>query len=320
LRDKYFGNKVFLYGFIYFSTFCRNNCSFCYFRRQNRYPQRYRKTEQEVIEAAERLRDAGVHLIDLTMGEDPFYSQFHHFEQLIELVQKIKKSTGLALMISPGVLEENKLRQLVKAGVDWYACYQETYNRELFRQLRVEQDFDVRIKTKQMACKNGLLIEDGILVGVGETTEDLAFSLKAMIESRAQQIRVMSFVPQKGTPFENLDPPSRLKELVSIALMRILSPQRLIPASLDVDGVKGLKARLQAGANVVTSLIPPEFGLAGVARVYQDIDEGYRTVAGIKPILKEMKMEIAPAENYFCWLKREKENLSHRIYASKIGR
>lgn len=311
---------MFLYGFIYFSTFCRNNCSFCYFRRQNRYPERYRKTEKEVIEAAERLKESGVHLIDLTMGEDPFYYQSHHFERLIELVQKIKKSSDLALMISPGVLEENKLRQLVKAGVDWYACYQETYNRELFKQLRVEQDFDVRIEAKRLARKNGLLIEDGILVGVGETTDDLAFSLEAMIKSGAQQIRVMSFVPQKGTPFENLNIPSRLKELVSIALMRILSPQRLIPASLDVDGVKGLKARLQAGANAVTSLIPPEFGLSGVAQVHQDIDEGYRTVDGIRPILKEMKMEIASHQNYSFLLKQEKEKLYSEIYSSEIKR
>ena len=28
-RERYFGNKIFIYGFLYFSTWCRNNCAFC---------------------------------------------------------------------------------------------------------------------------------------------------------------------------------------------------------------------------------------------------------------------------------------------------
>jgi methylornithine synthase len=38
LRRKYFGNKIFTYGFIYASTYCRNDCSFCFFRRSNTLP------------------------------------------------------------------------------------------------------------------------------------------------------------------------------------------------------------------------------------------------------------------------------------------
>lgn len=48
--------------------------------------------------------------------------------------------------------------------------------------------------------------------------------------------------------------------------MRLLFPDKLIPASLDVDGISGLELRLMAGANVVTSIIPPNEGLAGVAQ------------------------------------------------------
>ena len=43
-RNKYFGNKVFLYGFVYLSTFCRNNCTFCGYRKSNQDTVRYRKS------------------------------------------------------------------------------------------------------------------------------------------------------------------------------------------------------------------------------------------------------------------------------------
>ena len=51
LRQQHFGKKVFLYGFLYISTYCRNDCSFCFFRKSNRASQRYRKDEEEIVTA-----------------------------------------------------------------------------------------------------------------------------------------------------------------------------------------------------------------------------------------------------------------------------
>ena len=87
----------------------------------------------------------------------------------------------------------------------------------------------------------------------------------------------MTFVPQRGTPLAQRTPAGRLGELVTIATMRLTMPDRLIPASLDVDGIAGLESRIAAGANVVTSLVPPDTGLAGVSQSELDIDEGLRT-------------------------------------------
>ena len=71
-RERRFGNKVFLYGFVYFSTYCSNNCTFCYYRRDN-WIDRYRKGADELLEISGRLARSGVHMIDLTMGEDAHY-------------------------------------------------------------------------------------------------------------------------------------------------------------------------------------------------------------------------------------------------------
>lgn len=135
LRNRYFENKVFLYSFIYFSTWCRNNCTFCYYRKSNRYPTRYRKTESEVLEAAISAAESGVHLIDLTLGEDPYYYKRYGFSSLVDLVKKVKMNTGLPIMISPGVVPAQVLNELSLAGADWYACYQETHNKMTALQL-----------------------------------------------------------------------------------------------------------------------------------------------------------------------------------------
>ena len=314
-----FGNAIFLYGFVYFSTWCRNDCIFCLYRRSNPIAKRYRKSPDEVIEIARGLAESGVHLIDLTMGEDRFFwENGERANGLVDLVGVLKSETGLPVMISPGVIPKEALRFLCAGGLDWYACYQETHNRSLFGNLRPGQDYDERMASKQEARGMGLLIEEGILSGVGETSDDIVTSLEAMKALRAHQIRAMTFIPQKGTPLEKIPPPSSQRELVIIALMRLLFPDRLIPASLDVGGIKGLRERLLAGANVVTSLIPPHSGLGGVAQSVLDVDEGYRTVQGVAPTLEELGLRMATSREYGHWVDRERGRSTARSNQREI--
>ena len=43
---RHSGDAVFLYGFVYFSTYCRNECAFCFYRADNDESPRYRKTDR----------------------------------------------------------------------------------------------------------------------------------------------------------------------------------------------------------------------------------------------------------------------------------
>ncbi|MDY6826956.1 MAG: methylornithine synthase PylB [Bacillota bacterium] len=302
VRKKHFGDRIFLYGFIYFSTYCRNDCTFCFYRCSNKVSERYRKTTAEILDTAGKLAESGVHLLDLTMGEDPQYFTDGRFAGLLETVAAVKKSTGMPLMISPGVIPEEVLLAFCQMGVEWYACYQETHNRELYARLRLEQSYEERMQRKKYAREIGFLVEEGLLSGIGETAEDLLASFEVMAMLQADQVRVMSFIPQKGTPLGNIETGSHLREMLIIAVMRLLFPDRLIPGSLDVDGIAGLKERLQAGANVVTSIIPPRKGFLGVSQSTLDVDEGTRTVAGVVPVLEECGLVPAGIEDYRRWM------------------
>lgn len=308
VRDRHFDNRVFLYGFLYFSTFCRNNCRFCQYRRSNTEFARYRKTPDEIFTAAVQMADLGVHLIDLTMGEDPDWHEKGEdgFSQLVDLVQQVRQETGLPVMISPGVLPDAVLEQMGRSGVDWYACYQETHNRQLYASLRSGQDFDERLSKKQLAKDTGMLVEEGLLTGVGETSLDLARSILWMKSFPVDQARVMTFVPQPGTPMAKASAQDSLRELITISVMRLVIQDCLIPASLDVDGLDGLEDRLAAGANVVTSIVPPEQGLAGVANHSLDIEDSRRNLDHILPVLERLGLAPATAKEYQDWVYRRK--------------
>jgi methylornithine synthase len=297
IRRAVFHDRVFLYGFLYISTFCRNNCRFCFSRHDNDLAPRYRKTPDEVIAHARTLAEMGVHLIDVAAGEDDARSG----ADLTDLFRAIKRQTGLPIMASVGVLENPRAETM--GPVDWYACYQETHNRQLFARVRPGQDFDRRYGSKVSARRNGLLVEEGIMTGIGETAQDIADSFEAMAALNADQVRVMSLVPQKGTPMQDTAPAPSLRELVITALLRLRFPDRLIPASLDVAGLAGLQQRLDAGANVITSIVPPGTGLAGVANTTLDIDNGSRTIGAILPVLERCQVTPGSRDEYLEWMK-----------------
>ena len=310
VRHRYFGLKVFLYGFVYFSTYCRNNCQFCHYRKSNQRVSRYRKSASEVINAAGRIADAGAHLIDLTMGEDPAFLKegADGFEKLVQIVNRVKIKTGRPVMISSGVIPEKILKQLALAGADWYACYQETHNRSLFKKLRPGQDYDVRWQAKEDARRAGLLVEEGLLAGVGENLQDITYSLEMMRSMDADQVRMMSFVPQDGIPLASGPVVDDLRETITMAVMRLILPDRLIPASLDIDGLDGLQRRLEAGANVITSLILPGEGLAGVASGSRDIEDARRTPGGITPVLESCGLKAASLNDYLEWMAQHRRD------------
>ena len=80
----------------------------------------------------------------------------------------------------------------------------------------------------------GLLAEDGLLTGVGESAEDLADSILDMAREPLDQVRAMSYVPHESTfpstAGDTLEE-RRAHELLAIAAMRLVMEDRLIPAS-----------------------------------------------------------------------------------------
>ncbi|AKB26589.1 Proline 2-methylase for pyrrolysine biosynthesis [Methanosarcina sp. MTP4] len=295
VRDHFFGNRVFLNCFIYFSTYCKNQCTFCYYNCKNEI-KRYRLTPEEVRDTCKVLKGLGFHMVDLTMGEDPYY----HDEpgRFVEMVRTVKEELGLPIMVSPGVMDNSTLLELKRNGANFLALYQETYDRELYAKLRVGQSFDGRAGSRLFAKENGYCVEDGLLTGVGNDIESTITSLRGMEANNPDMVRVMTFLPQEGTPLADFQDSSNLSELKIIAVQRLMFPDRLIPASLDLEGIDGMVYRLNAGANIVTSILPPDSRLEGVANYDRELEERDRSITSVILRLESMGMEPASQADF----------------------
>ena len=164
-----------------------------------------------------------------------------------------------------------------------------------------------------------MLIEEGILTGVGESLSDIVTSIRAMQAMDVHQARVMRFIPQVGTPMEfRLVSPST-GEMKTIAVLRLVFPDKMIPASLDIDGLENVAARLQAGANVITSLIPPLMDLSGVSQSSLGIEEGVRSVRSVIPVLECLHLQPGIPSDYAGWIKNAKSRLSTQNLTDRLG-
>ena len=320
VKEHFFSNYVYLYSFVYFSTYCRNRCAFCYYNAANKID-RYRLTPEELRNMCADLKNEGVHMIDLTMGEDPHFH--NHPENLLEFVKIAKETTGLPVMVSPGVVNDDFISALKDAGADFFALYQETYQKELYEKLRTGQSFEDRIRARNSAKAAGICIEDGLLTGfskikssdgipvnpsVADDIESAIVSIRGMQKADPDQVRVMTFEPQPGTPLAETVQASGLMELKVIAVLRFIFPDRFIPASLDVAGINGMVDRLNAGANVVTSIISADSKLEGVVNFDRDVslNERKRDAKSVIERLSAMGLQSGSQEEFEKYLNRNK--------------
>jgi methylornithine synthase len=107
--------------------------------------------------------------------------------------------------------------------------------------------------------------------------------------------------------------------MLIIAVLRLVFADRLIPATLDVAGLAGLHNRLEAGANVVTSLVPPGFGLAGVAQNSLDIADARRTTASILLELEKLGLQSASTEDYLIWVADRRRQIRRGLSMENVA-
>ncbi len=71
VRDQHYGKEVFLRGLIEFTNYCRNDCLYCGIRRSNQKAQRYRLTEEEILDCCDKGYLLGFRTFVLDCQKDP---------------------------------------------------------------------------------------------------------------------------------------------------------------------------------------------------------------------------------------------------------
>lgn len=248
-RAEYMGDEVHLRGLIEFSNICRQNCLYCGIRKDNPHIERYRLTEDEVFDFAERAIEYGFKTIVMQSGEDAYFCT----EKMCRIISKIK-GLGTALTLSLGEKNRDEYKAYKDAGADRYLIRIETTDENLYKKMHPSMDFQNRKRCLNDLKDLGFEAGTGCLVGLpGQSIESLADDILFFKEIDADMIGIGPFIPNENTPLKDDAGGTLEMALKVMAITRLLLPDINIPATTAMEALhpKGRIMALQCGANVV---------------------------------------------------------------------
>ena len=248
-RKEYVGDEVHLRGLIEFSNICKRTCKYCGLRCENKNIERYRLSPEEIIFYAKKAAEMGYKTLVLQSGEDSFYLA----KKLSEIVSEIKK-LDVAVTLSVGEMSFDDYKLLKDAGADRYLLRIETTDKNLYKKMHPDMDFENRLRCLKDLKTLGYEVGTGCLVGLpGQTIESLADDILFFKEIDADMVGIGPFIAHPDTPLKDTQNGNFTLALKVMALTRILLKNINIPATTAMETLNpnGRIIALQSGANVV---------------------------------------------------------------------
>ncbi len=189
----------------------------------------YMKVE-EVIKRAKELKRNGAERICLSAAQRNIRNNAD-FESVLKMIKSIKEM-GMEVCCTLGMLTEEQALLLKEAGLDYYNHNIDT-SPSFYSRIITTRRFEDRLKTIENVRKAGINVCCGIIIGMGESIRDRAEALTVLanMEPPPESVPVNALIPIKGTPLGELNPPSTIDMVRTIATARIIMPHSYIRLS-----------------------------------------------------------------------------------------
>jgi len=257
LTRKRFGDHVFVRAVVEISNYCRENCSYCGMRRNNRQLKRYRANLDELTKLLLEHRPASVTDVNIQAGEDPVAVR----EIAIPLIRTLRQNTELGVSVCLGLHDKSVYAQMKEAGASIYILKFETANPEHYAQVEAPATFERRIEDIRHLATTGWNVSSGFIAGLpGETDEQLLQNFQLANDLPLAGISVSPFIPGDETPLSQAPISGIDLTLNCMAALRIMRPDWIIPSVSALNLAEpgsGYRRGLRTGANLVTINMTP---------------------------------------------------------------
>jgi 7,8-didemethyl-8-hydroxy-5-deazariboflavin synthase CofG subunit len=252
-RDRFkpgaitYSRKVFLP----LTNLCRDYCGYCTFRRDAGDPGAHTMTPEEVLSVARAGEKLGCTEALFSLGDKPellfpemretlrhlgYKSTLHYLEAMCELVLR---ETSLLPHPNPGLLSAEWIARLAAVSPSM-GLMLETTNTSLLAAGAAHDNAPdkapaKRLRTMEEAGKQNVPFTTGILIGIGESTEDRVDTLLAIRSlheryGHIQEVIVQNFRVKPAIPMAHWPEPTRGEMLRAVAVARLLLPNVNIQA------------------------------------------------------------------------------------------
>jgi len=286
--------------FINLINLCRDTCTYCTYKKEPGEPMLSMLEPTQVLALAEAGKKYRCTEALFVTGERPeqkygqaraWLSSLGHsstVEYICEMSELVIEKTGLLPHTNAGSLTKKEMIILKDTNVSLGAMLETSSERLMGKGMPHEdapsKNPKVRIKTLESAGELGIPMTTGLLVGIGETPEELVdslFVIKKLHEKygNIQEVIMQNFAPKPQTGMAQFPQPSLEYFLRAVAMTRIIMPNMnvQVPPNLNPD-IFG--RYIDAGINdwggispVTIDHVNPEFPWPSIESV-QKVTEG----------------------------------------------
>jgi FO synthase subunit 1 len=244
--------------FINLVNLCRDTCSYCTYKKEPADKLASMMSPSQVLAIAEAGKRFGCTEALFVTGERPEqrYPEAREWlrsvghsstvEYIREMSDMVLQKTGLLPHTNAGTLTKKEMSVLkdnnVSLGMMLESSSERLIRKDMPHEMAPSKNPKVRIKALEYAGQLKIPLTTGLLVGIGESPEELIDSLYIIKEihhkyGHIQEIIMQNFVPKPETGMAKSLPASCDYFFKSVALVRIIMPQMNIqvPPNLNSE-------------------------------------------------------------------------------------
>lgn len=227
VRLKWCGEEVEVEGIISLKTGgCPEDCHFCSQSGLFQSPVRNAWLDiPALVDAAKQTQKTGATefcIVAAVKGPDE-----NLLSQLEQAVQAIQEEVDINVAASVGILTQDQVDRLAKAGVHRYNHNLETA-RSHFPNVVTTHSWEDRAETLRMVAEAGMEVCCGGILGMGESLEQRAEFAQDLAALNPTEVPMNFLDPRPGTPFEGREPLAAKDALRAIGAFRLALPKTIL--------------------------------------------------------------------------------------------
>ena len=230
---KYRENKQITYSkniFIPLTEICRNNCGYCNFKKESTDPEAIiLKSKEEILESLKEAEEYGCSEALFTFGENADEDEIvkkrlaeYGYEKMtdyvVDICQMTLDETTLLPHTNGGNYSYDDLKRLKEVNASMGLMLENSSTRLMELPAHNKSPGKnplIRLETIENAGRLKIPYTTGILIGIGETPEEIAESLLAIRDlydryEHIQEVIIQNFTPIAGIEMENWPEPTFL--------------------------------------------------------------------------------------------------------------
>ena len=137
IKERFYGKRIVMFAPLYLSNYCINSCVYCPYHGKNKHIARKKLSQEEIKQEVIALQDMRHKRLAIEAGEDPENNPLEYILESIRTIYSIKHKNGAIRRVNVNIAATSveNYKKLKDAGIGTYILFQETYNKEAYKEL-----------------------------------------------------------------------------------------------------------------------------------------------------------------------------------------